>query len=81
MRVLLATLIVIPFWSIFHPGDPAVVELVSLMIWALYFGFAESQFLPGRRALSWCRGFLAAVLASASIQGVITLVASAVPPT
>ena len=81
MRVLLATLIVIPFWYIFHPSNPAAVALVILAIWALYFGFAESQFLPGRRGLSWCRGFLAAALASASLQGVLTLAASAVPPT
>jgi hypothetical protein len=81
MRVLLATLIVIPFWYIFHPSNPAAVALVFLAIWALYFGFAESQFLPGRRGLSWCRGFLAAALASASLQGVLTLAASAVPPT
>ena len=81
MRVLLATLIVIPFWQIFHPRNPAAVELASLTIWALYFGFAESQFLPGGRALSWCKGFLAAVLASVSMQALITLVASAVPQT
>jgi hypothetical protein len=81
MRELLATLILIPFWYIFHPGSPAAVSLVSLAIWALYFGFAESQFLPGRRGLSWCKGLLAAVLASASMQGVLILAASAVSPT
>jgi hypothetical protein len=81
MRVLLATLIVIPVWHIFHPGDPAAVEFVSLLIWALYFAFAESQFLPGRRGWSWCRGFLAAVLESASTLVVVSLVASAVPTT
>jgi hypothetical protein len=79
MRVVLATLIVIPFWYIFKPSNPALVALVSLAIWALYFGFAESQFLPGRAGLSWGKGFLTAVLASASMQGVLTLVASAVP--
>jgi hypothetical protein len=80
MRVLVATLIVIPYWYIFHPGNPLAVALVSLAIWAIYFGFAESQFLPGRRVLSWCRGFLIAVLASAAMQGLIMLAASAVPP-
>ncbi len=75
IRVLLATLIVIPFWSIFHPSNPAAVALVSMAIWALYFGFAESQFLPGSRGLSWCKGFFAAVLAAVSIQVVLTLVA------
>jgi Protein of unknown function (DUF3667) len=81
MRVLFATLIVVPFWYVFRPGNPAAVALASLAIWALYFGFAASQFFPGRRALSWCIGFLTAVLASASMQGLITLVASSVPPT
>jgi hypothetical protein len=76
MRVFFATLIVIPFWYVFRPSNPAAVALASLVIWALYFGFAASQFFPGRRALSWCRGFLTAVLASASMQGLIMLAAS-----
>jgi hypothetical protein len=76
MRVLFATLILIPFWYFFRPSNPAAVALASLAIWALYFGFAASQFFPGRRALSWCRGFLTAVLASALMQGLIMLVAS-----
>lgn len=76
MRVLFATLIVIPFWYVFRPSNPTAVALASLAIWALYFGFAASQFFPGRRALSWCRGFLTAVLASATMQGLISLVAS-----
>jgi hypothetical protein len=76
MRVLFATLILIPFWYVFRPSNPAAVALASLAIWALYFDFAASQFFPGRRALSWCRGFLTAVLASALMQGLIMLVAS-----
>jgi hypothetical protein len=75
MRVLFATLIVIPIWYLFRPVNPAIVYLASLAIWALYFGFAESQFLPGKGALSWSRGVLAAVLASASMQGLATLAA------
>jgi hypothetical protein len=76
MRVLFATLIVIPFWYVVGPSNPAAVAVVSLAIWALYFAFATSQFFPGRRALTWCRGFLTAVLASASMQGLTILVAS-----
>jgi hypothetical protein len=76
MRVLFATLIVIPFWYVFRPSNPTAVALASLAIWALYFGFPASQFFSGRATLSWCRGFLTAVLASASMQGLITLVAS-----
>lgn len=78
MRVLIATLLVIPYWHLFVPHNPAAVELASLMVWALYFGFAESQFLPGSRRSSWCRGFLAAVFESASTQGALMLLASAV---
>jgi hypothetical protein len=80
MRVLLATLIVIPIWFIFHPTNPAVVALVALAIWALYFGFAESQFLPEGGVLSWGKGFLTAILSAASIQGLLLLIASAVAP-
>ena len=38
MRVLIATLLVIPYWHLFVPHNPAAVELASLMVWALYFG-------------------------------------------
>jgi Protein of unknown function (DUF3667) len=76
MRVLFATLIVIPFWYVFRPSNPTAAALASLAIWALYYGFAASQFFPGRGALSWCRGFLTAVFSFASMQGLITLLAS-----
>jgi hypothetical protein len=81
MRILIATLIVVPYWLVFHPTRPFIVALVSLAIWAVYFGFAESQFLPGGRALSWGKGFLAVVLDSVSMQGLVTLIASAAPST
>jgi hypothetical protein len=81
MRVLFATLVVMPFWFVFPPPNPVIVALVSAGIWALYFGFAESQFLPGGRGLSWGKGFLAAILSDASMQGVVSLVAAAVPST
>ncbi len=81
MRILVSTLIVIPYWFIFHPSQPFVVALVSQAIWALYFGFAESQFLPGARVSSWGKGFLAVVLDSASMQGLVTLAALAAPAT
>ncbi len=75
MRVLFASVILIPFWIVFHPANAVTVALVSLVIWALYFGFASSQFLGGGRASSWCRGSLTAVLSSASMEGLIILVA------
>jgi hypothetical protein len=79
MRVILATVVLIPFWYVFHPRNPLFVAVVSLVIWASYFGFAESQFLPVRAGLSWCKGFLTAVLSAASVQGLLTLAVSAVP--
>jgi hypothetical protein len=75
MRVIFASLIVIPFWFVFHPANAAMVAVVSLVIWALYFGFASSQFFPGSKLASWCRGILTAILSGASMQGLIILVA------
>lgn len=75
MRILLATLILIPFWYVFHPAHPATMALAALVIWALYFGFASSQFFQGRKLSSWSRGVLVAVLSAATMQGLIILVA------
>jgi hypothetical protein len=75
MRVILASVILIPLWIVFHPANGVTVAVISLVIWALYFGFASSQFLQGRRALSWGRGALAAVLSAATMQGLIQLTA------
>lgn len=75
MRVLFASLILIPFWFVFHPANAVMVAVASLLIWALYFGFASSQFFQGRRASSWCKGALTAVLSSATMESLIILVA------
>jgi hypothetical protein len=76
MRVIFASVILVPFWFVFHPANAVAVALISLAIWALYFGFASSQFLQGRKALSWCRGILTAVLSAASMQGLILAIAA-----
>jgi len=75
LRILFATLIVIPAWYVFRPTNARAVYLylAYLAVWLLYFGFAASQFFPGRRVLSWCKGILTAILAWASIQGLAAL--------
>lgn len=78
MRVLFATVIVIPAWDIFHPSSTTARYLyfAYLPIWPLYFGFAASQFFSGSRVFSWCKGILAAVLAWTSTQGLAALAGS-----
>lgn len=75
MRVLFATLVVIPVWYLFSPGGATARNLyyAYLLIWAIYFGFAASQFFQGKRALSWCKGILAAILTWVSTQGLAKL--------
>lgn len=75
MRVLFATLVVIPVWYLFSPSGASANDLyyAYLLIWPIYFGFAASQFFPGKRALSWCKGTLAAILTWVSTQGLATL--------
>jgi hypothetical protein len=81
LRVLFAS-ILIPAWYLFRPTNATEVYLYLgyLTVWSMYFGFAASQFFRGRRALSWCKGILTALLAWTSIQGLATLAASIVPP-
>jgi Protein of unknown function (DUF3667) len=78
MRIVFAAVIVIPFWFMFRPSGEAGSYLyyAYLPIWPLYFGFATSQFLRGRRAVSWCKGFLAAALTWASTQGLASFATS-----
>ena len=76
MRILFATLIVIPAWYLFRPSNTTASNLYYLAIWPLYFGFAESQFLKGKRVFSWCKGILAAILTWASTQGFAALATS-----
>jgi hypothetical protein len=79
MRVLFAALVAIPVVLVFAPRGPTAGYLYYgyLALGLLYFGFAAHQFLQPRRALSWCKGILAAVLTWASTQGLATLAASA----
>jgi len=78
LRILFATVILIPAWYLLHLTNAmgAYLYLGFLTVWSIYFGFAASQFFPGRRALSWCKGVLTALLAWTSIQVLVTLAAS-----
>jgi hypothetical protein len=80
LRILCAAVIVIPAWYLFRPTNTtgAYLYLGYLTVWSMYFGFAASQFFSGRRALSWCKGILTALLAWTSIQGLATLAARVV---
>jgi hypothetical protein len=80
LRVLFATIIVIPAWYLFHPTNATGVYLYLgyLAVWSMYFGFAASQFFSGRRVLSWCKGILTAILAWTSMQGLALLAADVI---
>ena len=78
MRILLFTVVVIPAWYLFRPGDTTERHLfyVYLLIWPAYFGFAASSFFQGNRAASWCKGIAAAILTWVLTQGIASLAAS-----
>lgn len=78
MRILFATLIVIPAWYLFRPSNATASNLYAayLPIWPRYFGFAASQFLQGRRVFSGSKGILAAILTWASTEGLTALATS-----
>jgi Protein of unknown function (DUF3667) len=80
LRVLIAAVFLIPAWWLFRPANATgfYLYLGFLMVWAMYFGFAASQFFSGRRVVSWCKGILTALLAWLSIQVLVTLAANAI---
>jgi hypothetical protein len=80
LRVLFAAVFLISAWYLFRPSNATSVYLYLgfLTLWSIYFGFAASQFFSGGRVSSWCKGILTALLAWTSIQGLVTLAASAI---
>ena len=80
MRFLSFAVVVIPVWYLFRPGASTATHLLYayFSLWPLYFGFAASQFFPGRRILSWCKGVAASILTWTSTQGLISLVGSVI---
>ena len=86
LRIIVALLVLIPVWYAFRANHTAALVLpprltwtLSLsaeLIWALYFGFATSQFLSDGKARSWCKGMLAAILTGVSLQVLVSVIAS-----
>lgn len=86
LRIIVAMLVLIPVWYVFRAHHATALALPARLmwtlnlgatsIWALYFGFATSQFLSDGKARSWCKGILAAVLASVSLQVLVSAIAS-----
>jgi hypothetical protein len=69
MRIFFFVVVVVPLWHTFLPSAGTMVRFsyVYLAIWATYFGFATSQFLPKRRLLAAFKGAVAAALAQIGI--------------
>ncbi|GAC1479368.1 MAG: hypothetical protein NVS1B6_20340 [Steroidobacteraceae bacterium] len=78
MRIIFATLFVICAWYVLRLSNAtsSYWDFAYLPLWPLYFGFAASQFLPGSRVVSWCKGILAAMLTWGLTQGLAALAAS-----
>ena len=76
VRSLFLTLLVIPYWYLFRPSAGIAVYLYYsyLCIWFIYCGLATSQFYQGNRGASWAKGVLAATLAQAMSQAIVSLV-------
>ena len=70
MHVLWNTLVIIPGWYLIAPGPELSQRLfyATLPVWPLYFAFACSQFLPGRRWVAALKGLAAIALAYAALQ-------------
>jgi len=70
MHVLWNTLVIVPGWYLIGPGPELSQRLfyATLPIWPLYFAFACSQFLPGRRWVGAVKGIAAIALAYAALQ-------------
>jgi hypothetical protein len=78
MRIFFFAVVVVPLWHTFLPSAATIVRFsyVYLAIWATYFGFATSQFLPKRRLLSAFKGVVAAALTQIGIAVVAGALAS-----
>jgi len=64
MRSIIFTLVTLPLWYLLRDivGVQWIIY-VYLLVWAVYFGFASSQFHQGHRGWLWFKGFAAAALA------------------
>ena len=78
MHVLWFSLVAVPVWYLSAPGPELARYLfyANLPIWPVYFGFAASQFLPGRRPVSALQGVLATLMTWGTTQGLATAISS-----
>src|SRR5258708_34296261 len=70
MHVLWNTLVIVPGWCLIAPGPELSQRLfyATLPIWPLYFAFACSQFLPGRRWVGALKVIAAIALAYVALK-------------
>ena len=82
MRILLFVTALVSLWFTVGPSAAAVQRcyFVCLLVWFGYFGFAFSQFLPGRRWPTAFRGVAAAALAYVGFAAAATAAASILLP-
>lgn len=82
MHVLWNTLVIVPGWYLIAPGPELSQRLfyATLPIWPLYFAFACSQFLPGRRWVAALKGIAAIALAYAAFQLLTNAITRVIAP-
>ena len=82
MRVLWNTLVIVPGWYLIAPGPELSQRLfyATLPIWPLYFAFACSQFLPGRRWVAALKGVAAIILSWGALQLLTTAITRVLAP-
>ena len=78
VRTLFFGVVLVPLSSIFHPSPTAQVfaAYASFIVWAVYFGFAASQFSTGGRTVASFKGVLAAILTQAATQAMASFAAT-----
>ncbi len=78
MQILFYAVVVVPVWYALaaHPLVTQRLYYLYLTLGTLYFGFALSQFLPGRRIVSAVKGVTAALATQVATLGTVSLVAN-----
>jgi hypothetical protein len=78
MRTVFFGVVLLPLSLVFEPSQTALAywAYADVLLWLAYFGFAASQFVPGRRAAAAFKGVAAAVLTQAALQGAASVAAT-----
>lgn len=77
MHILFYALVIVPAWYVFRPSPDTAGRLVYLYapLWPIYFAYATSQFLAGRRTWGAIKGLIAALATQGiTITAISTLV-------